>query len=78
VQTAIKAAIVPLQDRIDEYVVDYDDLPSYGIRYSKKHVWRLIREGKFPKALPNMGTMKFTHGAIIKHVRKLQQTANKK
>jgi hypothetical protein len=78
VQTAVKAVPVALQDRIDEYVVDYVDLPSYGIKYSKKHVWRLIREGKFPKALPNMGTMKFTHGAIIKHVCKLQQTADKK
>ena len=27
----------------------YDDLRSRGIKYSKVHLWRLERQGKFPR-----------------------------
>ena len=33
-------------------LVDYDDLaPRYGIKWSKVHVKRLVRQGRFPKPI---------------------------
>jgi prophage regulatory protein len=29
----------------------YDDLRDRGIPYSRPHLWRLVRAGKFPKPL---------------------------
>jgi prophage regulatory protein len=34
-------------------LLSYDELrPQKGIPYSKVHLWRLEREGKFPKRVP--------------------------
>lgn len=34
-------------------ILSYDELkPLKGIPYSKPHLWRLEREGKFPKHVP--------------------------
>jgi prophage regulatory protein len=34
-------------------LLSYDELrPQKGIPYSKVHIWRLEREGKFPKRVP--------------------------
>jgi prophage regulatory protein len=33
-------------------LISYDDLASKGICYSKPHVWRLEKHGKFPKRVP--------------------------
>ncbi len=34
-------------------LLSYDELrPHKGIPYSKVHIWRLEREGKFPKRVP--------------------------
>ena len=34
-------------------LLSYDELrPLKGIPYSKVHIWRLEREGKFPKRVP--------------------------
>jgi prophage regulatory protein len=30
-------------------LLDYDDLAAKGIRYSRCHLWRLIKAGRFPK-----------------------------
>lgn len=33
-------------------LIRHDDLKSKGICYSKPHLWRLERAGKFPKRVP--------------------------
>lgn len=33
-------------------LISHDDLKSRGIPYSKVHLWRLERAGKFPKRVP--------------------------
>jgi prophage regulatory protein len=33
-------------------LISYDDLKSKGIPYSKPHLWRLEKQGKFPKRVP--------------------------
>lgn len=34
-------------------LLSYDELrPQKGIPYSKVHIWRLEREGRFPKRVP--------------------------
>jgi prophage regulatory protein len=34
-------------------ILSFDELrPAKGIPYSKVHIWRLEREGKFPKRVP--------------------------
>jgi prophage regulatory protein len=33
-------------------LITYDDLATKGIRYSKPHIWRLEKQGKFPKRVP--------------------------
>jgi prophage regulatory protein len=33
-------------------LIHYDDLKSKGIPYSKPHLWRLEKQGKFPKRVP--------------------------
>jgi prophage regulatory protein len=30
-------------------LLDFEDLPRKGIRFSSVHLWRLIRAGDFPK-----------------------------
>jgi prophage regulatory protein len=30
-------------------LLSYEDLESKGIPYSRPHIWRLIKAGKFPK-----------------------------
>ena len=30
-------------------LLSYADLRDKGIKYSKVHLWRLVKEGKFPK-----------------------------
>lgn len=32
-------------------LLDRDDLIALGIKYSKVHLWRLERQGKFPKRI---------------------------
>jgi predicted DNA-binding transcriptional regulator AlpA len=32
-------------------ILDYEDLKARGIKYSKPHLWRLWRVGKFPKPI---------------------------
>lgn len=29
-------------------MLSYEDLKARGIRFSKMHIWRLVRAGKFP------------------------------
>jgi prophage regulatory protein len=29
-------------------LLSYEDLEAKGIRYSRVHIWRLVRAGKFP------------------------------
>jgi len=33
-------------------LITYDDLATKGICYSKPHIWRLEKQGKFPKRVP--------------------------
>ncbi len=33
----------------------YDDLKQKGVRYSKPHLWRLIKLGKFPPPVKGLG-----------------------
>ncbi len=33
----------------------YDDLKAKGVRYSKPHLWRLIKEGRFPAPVKGLG-----------------------
>ena len=33
-------------------LIAYDDLATKGIPYSKPHIWRLEKQGKFPKRVP--------------------------
>jgi prophage regulatory protein len=33
-------------------LIPYEQLRSKGIPYSKPHLWRLERQGKFPKRVP--------------------------
>ena len=33
-------------------ILSYSDLTERGIRFSKVHLWRLERAGKFPKRVP--------------------------
>jgi prophage regulatory protein len=33
-------------------LISYEDLKSKGIPYSKPHLWRLEKQGKFPKRVP--------------------------
>jgi prophage regulatory protein len=33
-------------------LIHYEDLKPKGIRYSKPHLWRLEKQGKFPKRVP--------------------------
>jgi predicted DNA-binding transcriptional regulator AlpA len=30
-------------------LLDYEGLAGKGIKYSRAHIWRLIRAGRFPK-----------------------------
>lgn len=30
-------------------LLNYDDLKSKGFNYSRVHIWRLVKEGRFPK-----------------------------
>jgi prophage regulatory protein len=32
-------------------LVPYEELATRGIRYSKVQLWRLVREGKFPRPI---------------------------
>lgn len=31
-------------------LLSYDDLRAKGILFSKTHIWRLMKDGKFPRA----------------------------
>ena len=33
----------------------YSDLKEKGISYSKEHLWRLIKAGRFPKPVKGLG-----------------------
>jgi prophage regulatory protein len=33
-------------------LITYGDLATKGICYSKPHIWRLEKQGKFPKRVP--------------------------
>jgi prophage regulatory protein len=35
-----------------QVLIPYRDLKAKGVPYSKPHLWRLEREGKFPKRVP--------------------------
>jgi len=37
---------------MSEILIYYRDLKALGIPYSKPHLWRLERDGKFPKRVP--------------------------
>jgi prophage regulatory protein len=32
-------------------LLSYDELPSKGVHYSKPHLWRLAKAGRFPKPI---------------------------
>jgi prophage regulatory protein len=34
----------------------YNDLASKGVRYSRPHLWRLIKAGRFPKPIKGLGS----------------------
>lgn len=36
-------------------LLSLDDLRARGIRYSRVHIWRLVRDGKFPKPVRGAG-----------------------
>jgi hypothetical protein len=42
-------------------LVDHEDLRAKGITFSKPHLWRLIRAGKFPRQV-KIGLQKKTRG----------------
>ena len=33
-------------------LITHDDLASKGVKYSRCHLWRLEKQGKFPKRVP--------------------------
>jgi prophage regulatory protein len=37
---------------MSQLLIPYDDLRAKGIRYSKPHLWRLEKAGKFPRRVP--------------------------
>ena len=37
---------------MSQVLIPYRDLKTKGIPYSKPHLWRLERAGKFPKRVP--------------------------
>ena len=53
-------------------LLSYDDLRGYGIRYSRQHLRRLVKAGKFPKPFQlNPGPtspLSWTEGQIEKHL----------
>lgn len=32
-------------------LLDYEDLKAKGIKYSKPHIWRLVKAGQFPQPI---------------------------
>jgi prophage regulatory protein len=36
-------------------LIDYDGLKAKGFDYSRVHIWRLVKEGRFPKPV-KLGT----------------------
>ena len=37
-------------------IVRFDDLPSKGVIYSRPHLWRLIKAGRFPKPIKGLSS----------------------
>jgi predicted DNA-binding transcriptional regulator AlpA len=37
--------------RIDQQLIGYGDLKLFGITFSRPHLYRLIKEGKFPSTV---------------------------
>jgi prophage regulatory protein len=36
-------------------LIDYEGLKAKGFKYSRAHIWRLIKAGQFPKPLKRHG-----------------------
>jgi prophage regulatory protein len=53
-------------------LISHDELKNKGIRYSKPHLWRLERAGKFPKRVyVGPGRYAYLEPEIDGHVEKL-------
>lgn len=53
-------------------IICHDDLKSKGIPYSKPHLWRLEKAGKFPKRVPlGAGRYGYVESEIDNHVEAL-------
>ena len=37
-------------------ILRFDDLASKGVKYSRPHLWRLIKAGRFPKPVKGLGS----------------------
>ena len=37
-------------------ILRFDDLAGKGVRYSKAHLWRLIKAGRFPKPVKGLSS----------------------
>jgi len=53
-------------------LLDHQDLIThYGIRYSRTHIWRLVRAGKFPQPISAPGCRnQWTSDQIEQHIRR--------
>ncbi|MCK1400033.1 AlpA family phage regulatory protein [Bradyrhizobium sp. 4] len=58
-------------------LIHHDDLRSKGIAYSKPHLWRLEKAGKFPKRVPvGPGRYAYLESEIDAHVEALVAARN--
>lgn len=53
-------------------LISYDDLAGKGIHFSRVHLWRLEKNGKFPKRVPiSAGRHGWVESEIDQHIEKL-------
>jgi prophage regulatory protein len=53
-------------------LISHEDLKSKDISYSKPHLWRMEKAGKFPKRVPiGAGRYGYVEGEIDRHVDEL-------
>ena len=58
-------------------LISHEDLRGKGIPYSKPHLWRLEKAGKFPKRVPiGAGRYGYVESEIDEHVRLLIAARN--
>ena len=57
-------------------LLSFDDLRLFGIRYSRGHLYRLIKAKKFPQPV-RLGEARvaFAREAIVEHIAKIKATA---